>query len=206
MDRELLTALKALSDASRLRVVGLLASGRRMAVEELAADLGLSPGTVVHHLKRLTQADLVRAHPRPPYVEYELRKERLAWIGAGLAAVGSDDEPDGLEEPGPDGRPRSAYTSKVLRGFFTNGRLESIPAQEKKRIVVLRFVAETVFDPDRPYPEKEVNQRLAVLHQDVAALRRYLVDHGFMQRAAGVYRLRPEEEWPDSPASGSMSP
>ena len=97
MDDELLRALKALSDASRLRVVGLLASGRRMAVEELATDLGLSPGTVVHHLKRLSAAGLVRAQPRPPHVEYELRKERLAWIGAGLSAVGKDAEPDGAK-------------------------------------------------------------------------------------------------------------
>ncbi|MBA3435060.1 MAG: DUF2087 domain-containing protein, partial [Chloroflexi bacterium] len=51
-----------------------------------------------------------------------------------------------------------------------------------------------------------VNQRLAVLHPDVASLRRYLVDHGFMQREAGIYRLRPEAEWPDSPDSGSMRP
>jgi len=206
VDDELLRALKALSDASRLRVVGLLASGRRMAVEELATDLGLSPGTVVHHLKRLSAAGLVRAQPRPPHVEYEFRRERLAWIGAGLSAVGKDAEPDGLETPGPDGRLRSAYVSKVLGGFFEAGRLASIPAQEKKRVVVLRYLAETVFEADRLYPEKEVNQRLAVLHPDVASLRRYLVDHGFMQREAGIYRLRPEAEWPDSPDSGSMRP
>ena len=55
MDHDLLDALKALSDASRLRIVGLLAGGRRMAVEELAAALDLTPGTVVHHLKRLSR-------------------------------------------------------------------------------------------------------------------------------------------------------
>ena len=66
VDPALLTALKALSDASRLRIVGLLAAGRRLSVEELAAALDLTPGTVVHHLKRLRDAELVEARARPP--------------------------------------------------------------------------------------------------------------------------------------------
>ena len=59
IERQLLVSLKALSDASRLRIVGLLAGGRRMSVADLAGALGLTPGTVVHHLKRLADADLV---------------------------------------------------------------------------------------------------------------------------------------------------
>jgi hypothetical protein len=43
-----------------------------------------------------------------------------------------------------------------------------------------------------------VNELLALRHPDVAALRRYLVDEGFMSRNAGVYRLRPVAEWPSS--------
>lgn len=73
MDPVLLKALKALSDASRLRIVGLLAGGRRMAVEDLAAALSLTPGTVVHHLKGLREAGLVESRPRPPYMDYSLR-------------------------------------------------------------------------------------------------------------------------------------
>ena len=52
MDPELFTTLKALADASRLRLIGLLAA-RRMAVEELAQATGLSSPTVAHHLQRL---------------------------------------------------------------------------------------------------------------------------------------------------------
>ena len=40
----------------------------------------------------------------------------------------------------------------------------------------------------RPPEEKEVNMRLALLHPDVAALRRYLVDGRWMTREAGIYR------------------
>ena len=57
-------------------------------------------------------------------------------------------------------------------------------------------IAETVFEPGVAYPEKEVNQRLAILHPDVASLRRYLVDLHFMARTRGVYRLEPATSWP----------
>jgi hypothetical protein len=83
---------------------------------------------------------------------------------------------------------RDAFEAKVLRSFFRDGRLVSIPAQERKKLVVLRHVREVCFPEDRTYPEKEVNQRLALLHPDVAALRRYLVDFRLMTRAAGEYR------------------
>ena len=61
---------------------------------------------------------------------------------------------------------------------------------------LLRYLAETVFEPGVSYPEKEVNQRLALLHPDVASLRRYLVDLHFMARTRGVYRLEPATSWP----------
>ena len=61
----------------------------------------------------------------------------------------------------------------------------SIPAQPKRRDVVLRFLLERVFTEDREYPEKEVDQRLALFHPDVASLRRYLVDERYVEREAG---------------------
>jgi hypothetical protein len=83
---------------------------------------------------------------------------------------------------------QAAYDAKVLRAFLVDGRLVSIPAQAKKREVILRYLLDACFPEDRDYPEKEVNQRLALFHRDVAALRRYLVDLGLMTRAAGTYR------------------
>ncbi|CAN5753720.1 hypothetical protein BH24CHL6_BH24CHL6_05830 [soil metagenome] len=199
MDAQLLVSLKALSDASRLRIVGLLAAGRRMAVEDLAASLQLTPGTVVHHLNRLRAAGLVESRPRPPYVEYSLRLERLAQIGAELGRLSREQAADG-EELGPaEAEWATERHAQVLRSFFEGARLLSIPAQHSKRLVVLRYLAETVFGEDREYPEKEVNQLLALHHPDVASLRRYLVDEGFMRREASVYRLRRREEWPELP-------
>lgn len=198
MDQELLTALKALSDASRLRIVGLLAEGRKMSVEQLAAALGLTPGTVVHHLKRLRDAALVESQPRPPYVDYSLRLGRLSQIGGELHRLAQEQAGTSVE---PIDRPAwaSAEDAKVLRAFFEGERLLSIPAQHSKRLVVLRQIAETVFERKRKYPEKEVNQLLAVRNPDAASLRRYLVDEGFMTRKSSVYKLRPRREWPAHP-------
>ncbi len=186
VDSELLTTLKALSDASRLRIIGLLAT-RAYAVAELADALELSPGTVVHHLKRLQRAGLVDPRPRHPYVEYSLRLDRLQAVGRRLDELERSSE-DVAVLPGPDGAPLPAFDAKVLRSFFEGDRLVSIPAQEKKRLVVLRYLRDRCFTEDRAYPEKEVNQRLALFHPDVASLRRYLVDLGLMTRAAGEYR------------------
>lgn len=195
MDRQLLDALKALSDASRLRIVGLLAEGRKMSVEQLAAALGLTPGTIVHHLKRLRDAGLVQSQPRPPFVDYSLRIGRLGEIGGELHRLAREQDGAAAE---PFERPgwADAEEGRVLRSFFDGERLLSIPAQHSKRLTVLRHLAETVFERKRKYPERELNQLLAVRHTDAASLRRYLVDEGFMTRKQSVYRLRPRREWP----------
>ncbi len=194
LDADLLVAMKALSDASRLRIIGLLAEGNALPVEELARRLSLSAGTVVHHLNRLRAARLVHAVPRRPYMDYSLRLDRLAEIGASLGKLAH--EQSGAEAPldAPDWA--GIQEARVLRSFFEGERLTSIPAQHSKRLVVLRHLAETIFERKHKYPEKEVNQRLAVRHPDAASLRRYLVDEGFMARKSGVYRLRPRSDWP----------
>jgi hypothetical protein len=77
---------------------------------------------------------------------------------------------------------------KVIRAFMRDGRLTSIPAKLSKRDLLLPYLLDTCFPEDRAYEEKEVNQRLALLHPDVAALRRYLVDGRLMTRDGGIYR------------------
>lgn len=46
------------------------------------------------------------------------------------------------------------------------------------------------FEKGVDYTEREVNDFLGGYHDDYASLRRYLVDEGFLTRAAGVYRRR----------------
>jgi hypothetical protein len=75
----------------------------------------------------------------------------------------------------------------VLRAFFDDaGRLRTIPARRAKRLIVLDYLAQ-LFEPGERFDESEVNRRLRDVHADVAALRRQLVDDGFLTRDRGVY-------------------
>ena len=85
------------------------------------------------------------------------------------------------------GRP-PGFGAKVLKAFLRDGKLVTIPARGIKRDVVLRYLFERCFAEDRVYPEREVNERLGAYHEDVAALRRYMVVAGLLTRAAGRYR------------------
>ena len=118
---------------------------------------------------------------------YALVNERLDAVAVGLDELERTGEAPNLA-PGPDGRDVPAYDARVLRDFVADGRLRLIPAQEKKRLVVLRWLLERCFPDDRAYPEPEVNERIGAVHPDTAALRRHLVEHRLMTRSGGVYR------------------
>jgi hypothetical protein len=81
-----------------------------------------------------------------------------------------------------------AYQARVLRAFVRGDRLASIPARARKRQVILRFLVEKVLPDETPLDERDLNMRLALWHPDVAALRRYLVDAGFVERSGMTYR------------------
>ncbi len=75
----------------------------------------------------------------------------------------------------------------VLRAFVApDGSLRGIPTRVRKRLVVLDLLAQQ-FEPGERYDETAVNNRLRAFHPDVAALRRYLVEEGFLDRAEGSY-------------------
>lgn len=76
---------------------------------------------------------------------------------------------------------------RVLQNFLTeDGRLRTIPSKQGKLMVVLDHLSQS-FEPGRTYPEAEVNEILSGFHPDFAALRRYLVENGFMTREDGCY-------------------
>jgi gluconokinase len=80
---------------------------------------------------------------------------------------------------------------RAVETFIRGGRLVSIPADRRKRLAILRYLLSECFGEDRVYSEREVNQRLGAYNEDVAALRRYLVDAGLMTRSGGEYRRGP---------------
>jgi hypothetical protein len=87
-----------------------------------------------------------------------------------------------------------AYRQKVLRTFMRRGRLVNIPAQRKKRQIILEKIVEQ-FEPEKRYTEREVNITLLDFHDDVAALRRGLIEFGLMERTTnGIYSRKYETE------------
>jgi hypothetical protein len=76
---------------------------------------------------------------------------------------------------------------RVLQNFLgTDGRLRTIPTKHSKLLVVLDHFSQR-FEPGQTYPEAEVNDILRRFHPDYAALRRYLVENGFLTRENNVY-------------------
>jgi len=179
LEPDLLTFFKALADANRLKIVGLL-SQEAYPVEQLAAMLNLRPSTVSHHLSRLAEAGLVSARAEGYYSVYSLEVRALEAMARRL--LSREDLPQAAADVD-----RTAYDRKVIADFsMPDGRLKTIPAQHKKLLAILGHVVRS-FVFDKRYPESEVNVILRRFHEDTATLRRELVTSGLMARKAGEY-------------------
>jgi hypothetical protein len=75
---------------------------------------------------------------------------------------------------------------RTLNKYFRDGRLMVMPRSGVRRQVVLDHVAQR-FEPGQRYSEVEVNRILRPVWDDVAALRRYLVDAALLDRKNGEY-------------------
>lgn len=175
---EVLTFFKALSDESRLKIVGALSSAER-SVDELAQMLNLRAPTVSHHLTKLKDVNLVSMRSEGTTHFYALNVESMRDLSKRVLA---------LETVTDIGRVvnEDAYEAKILRDFFDGDRLKEIPASRKKRSVILRWMAQ-LFVEDKQYSEKEVNAIIAKHHPDFATLRRELIGAKLLARAKGLY-------------------
>ena len=173
---------KALGHPVRLLILNLARVKPRHG-EELAAILRLNQATVSHHLSKLAEAGLVRSERSQYYQVYSLAPGALGRTLLDIVVMPQAQLPASIRQ--------DAYEAKVLRTFFRQGRLIGIPAQLKKRLIILGRLARE-FEPGRDYSEREVNQVLVEFHDDVATLRRELVGHRLMARDRGIYRRTPE--------------
>ena len=160
-----------LADPARLKVVAALALGAG-TIEQVASASGLPLKDVALAARRLARGGLVLRDGHA----LALRTEQFGVAARAAAEAAPPPEPLS-DDPAQDA---------VLSAFVRDGRLTSIPAQRSKRLVVLDHQVRD-FEPGVRDPEREVTVLLAVWHPDVAALRRYLVDEGFLTREAGVY-------------------
>src|SRR5512143_3824109 len=146
MTEDLLTFYKAMADANRLKIVGLLA-GRSYSVEELAALLGLRPSTVSHHLAKLAEAGLVSARTESYYNVYQLEEQALEKRTRRLLSRQDfTSTVAGLDLDSYDLKVSAACTRR-------DGSLEALPAQRKRLEAVLRHVVKA-FQPGKRYSER----------------------------------------------------
>jgi hypothetical protein len=162
-----------LADDDRRRVFAALVLGGS-TLEEVRALTGLSSRRAVTALARLVAGDLVIRSDRGEHV---LRGEafRLAAMAAAPKRPGPDPTDDVAEDD-----------ARILRRYYRGGRLTQIPPQRSRKLVILDRLAQE-FDVGSRYSERQVNAILRRFHDDVASLRRFLVDEGFLDRASGEY-------------------
>ncbi len=163
--------LRLALDSVRLAVLGAAAVGPVDAAR-LGSALGVQTKIVLLAIVKLQETGLLDSDRR-------LNLETLQRLGSELPTR------DGADASVTEG-PWDGHEAAVLRRFFHGTRLTQIPAQHAKRLIVLERLAQE-FEPGLRYTEREVSFTLQLWYHDYAALRRYLVDEGFLTRADGVY-------------------
>ena len=90
--------------------------------------------------------------------------------------------------------PAPPRPSGVDRFFDGGGRLTGYPTRPAVRASLLEKIAREIVEPGEVLDEKTLNSRLAAVADDVALLRRHLVDHGLLERTrSGSEYARPAE-------------
>ncbi|MCL4531298.1 MAG: DUF2087 domain-containing protein [Chloroflexi bacterium] len=161
--------VKAMSDADRLRIIGVLAQ-HPAAIKQIASELEMTFRDVFNHLSYLEFAGAVR------------KTDDLYILDAkALESLSKNQFGDERETyvPAPDLDEKSR---KVLAAHLnSDGTIKQIPLQSAKLRVILNYLV-AAFTPGVDYTEKEVNTIIKRFHEDTAGLRRDLVDAGLLAR------------------------
>lgn len=164
-----------LAEEGRLRVFAAVVLGAG-SVDDVVEASGLDRRVVVTALERLAGRGVVTTDERG---RLRATAEKFKEVARRVAVEQRASQKDAFDDLPPD-------AAAVLRNFVRDGQLVRIPAARSKRLIVLDWLAGR-FDVGQTYPEGRVNLILGLVHDDVAALRRYLVDEGFLERREGFY-------------------
>jgi hypothetical protein len=177
---EILDFVKAMADADRLRIIGVLAK-RRANKSEIAGRLNLPLRDVVDHLAFLEHVGVISLRDNL----YELNPEKVEGLARNQLQVEKE-----KYVPAPDLDEKSR---KVLVSCLNpDGTIKNLPSQPAKLKVILDYLVQA-FTPGTNYTEKEVNTIIRRFHVDISGLRRDLVDAGLLARERDGSRYwRPE--------------
>ena len=175
---ESIRIMKALADSSRLTIMNALLE-RPHYVEELSERVKLAVSTVSFHLKKLEQASLVEKKKEQYYVMFSANQQALNMRLQELIVV-QDIKKTVQEER------IQQYREKVMHSFIRDGRLIRMPAQQKKRRIILEEIAKQ-FQTGRTYKEKKVNEVILKVFDDYCTIRREMIGWKIMAREGENY-------------------
>ena len=185
---QILPLVKALTNAERLKVIGLLCQ-RPASLKEVADELHLPTREALNHLAFLEHVAVIRKLPASEGQEarYEIDSASLEQIAKSQLSS----EP--RERYGLDLDKKS---QQVLRTYLNaDGTIRELPIRQPDKLrVLLNYLVES-FTPGVDYTEKEVNLIIRRFNVDVAGLRRDLIDAGLLARERDGSRYwRPVEK------------
>ncbi|MCY9695788.1 DUF2087 domain-containing protein [Paenibacillus alginolyticus] len=190
---KIITYHKALADATRIRMLILLAD-RELNGQVLAEKLGVTPATITHHASKLREASLINERRDKNTIYFALNEYFIRSTATATAELIFKNK-KGEIDPMKDEDRNQNLKQSVIRNFITlDGKLKHIPAQLKKKLIVLEHLVEQL-EQGRTYTEKELNAFIKNYHPDFATIRREFIMHQFMFRDNEIYELNPTEMW-----------
>jgi predicted transcriptional regulator len=184
-ENDTIKLFKCLADKSRLQILKSLIH-EDMYVELLAERLNLTPSTISFHLKKLEEAGAVTSRKEQYYNIYSINED--IFKSSILDIIKEESSEADLQK-----HRENNYRNKVIESFFEYGKLKNIPAQRKKRLIILEEIAKA-FQPNNEYTEREVNIIIADYHDDFCTIRREMVCENILTRNNAIYKLIESED------------
>ncbi|UTR10757.1 metalloregulator ArsR/SmtB family transcription factor [Evansella sp. LMS18] len=179
---------KTIGDKTRIRIISLLKEGP-LHGQALAGKLGFTPPTISHHVAKLREINIVYQRRDKNTIYFHLNEKNLELMSKAILRLGKEEEMKLYEY-------KEEEKLKVLNNFVQqNGKLKSLPAQHKKRIIILEHLVKGL-EIGRTYTEPEINEHIMQYYDDYATVRREFIMNQFMFRQDGQYELNPKEMWP----------
>lgn len=181
---EVLAAVNALADETRLRILELLAAHDALSVHAISTHLDLQRSGVAPHLRQLRKARFIsEERDKSSDRGYRLNSARVDEVGDILSQLLSAENAQLV---------LSDVRSKLpvaLRPYLDrNGVIINLPTRKKEQIVLDYLI--TKFTPGEEYTEKQVNTLIETWHtcQETFYLRRRLVDFELLARTVNGAR------------------
>ncbi|MBT2216988.1 metalloregulator ArsR/SmtB family transcription factor [Virgibacillus dakarensis] len=178
---------KTIGDKTRIQIIALLKDGP-LHGQAIAGKLGLTPPTISYHITKLREIDVIYQRRDKNTIYFHLNEKKLAFLAQAILKIGGEKEMEPFQVDD-----KEKYN--VVKNFFDdNGKLKTIPAQRKKKLIILEHLVQGL-EKGKTYSEEEINVHIKQFHDDYATIRREFIMCQFMNRQNGQYELNPEEIW-----------